>query len=368
MIDPMKPDTANTPYDPHKHALLLADYCLGVQPGHRVLVQTSTLALPLVESLYRLLLERGAMPLLRLEYPEQTSDFQRLASDALLDAAEPVLLAEVESIDSSLRIETPRAPVSGLDPLRAARNRKALAPVARARAQRRWSLTLYPTDFGAQAAQMTPAEYGAFVSSAMFLDFPDPVAKWAEVRELQATLIERLARAREVRIVGQDTDITMNIEGRTWVNSDGKRNMPSGEVFISPVETSANGQILFDIPTIYAGASVQGVRLTFKDGRVTQASAEEGEDALLAALDIDGGARILGELGIGSNAGIQAPSRNILFDEKIGGTVHLALGNGYPETGGTNVSALHWDLIKDLRGGGQILLDGEVFQDGGRFV
>lgn len=366
MINPMT--TVNTAYDPHKHALLLADYCLGVQPGHRVLVQTTTLALPLVEALYPLILERGATPLLRLEYPEQTGDFQRLASDALLDAAEPVLLAEVESIDSSVRIETPRAPVSGLDPLRAARNRKALSGVARARAQRRWSLTLYPTGFGAQAAKMSLPEYEAFVSSAMFLDFPDPVAKWAEVRELQVTLIERLARAREVRIVGVDTDITLNIQGRTWVNSDGKRNMPSGEVFISPLEDSAEGQVYFDVPTVYNGAAVSGVRLTLKGGRVVQASAEEGEDALLAALDTDGGSRLLGELGIGSNAGIQVPSRNILFDEKIGGTVHLALGNGYPETGGVNVSAVHWDLIKDLRGGGQILLDGEVFQEGGRFV
>ena len=357
-----------SPYDPEKHALLLTDYCLAAQPGERVLVQTTTLALPLVSALHRLLLERGATPILRLEYPEQLDDFYRLAPDNLLDATEPLLLAEVESIQASTRIQTPTAPVASLDPLRAARYRKALAPVARARAQRRWNLTLYPTEFGAQAAQMSLPEYQAFVSSAMFLDFPDPVAKWAEVRELQATLIGRLSRTREVRILGPDTDIIMNISGRTWINSDGKRNMPSGEVFISPLETSASGQILFDIPTIYAGASVRNVRLTFKDGQVTQASAEEGEEALLAALDTDRGSRILGELGIGSNAGIQAATRNILFDEKIGGTVHLALGNGYPETGGTNVSALHWDLIKDLRGGGQILLDGEVFQQDGRFV
>lgn len=356
------------PYDPEKHALLLTDYCFAAQSGERVLVQTTTLALPLVSALHRLLLERGATPIVRLEYPEQLDDFYRLAPDHLLDTTEPLLLAEVESIQASTRIQTPTAPVVGLDPLRAARHRKALAPVARARAQRRWNLTLYPTEFGAQAAQMRLPEYQAFVSRAMFLDFPDPVAKWAEVRELQATLIGRLSRAREVRILGPDTDITMNISGRTWVNSDGKRNMPSGEVFISPLETSASGQILFDIPTIYAGTSVRNVRLTLKDGLVTQASAEEGEEALMAALDTDGGSRILGELGIGSNAGIQAATQNILFDEKIGGTVHLALGNGYPETGGTNVSALHWDLIKDLRGGGQILLDGELFQQDGRFV
>ena len=362
----MTPDP--THYDPQQHALLLTDYCLAVQPGERVLVQTTTLALPLVEALYTLLLERGATPIIRLEYPAQLDDFYRLAPEHLLDTTEPLLLSEVESIQASVRILTPTAPVPGLDPQRAARHRKALAPIARARAQRRWNLTLYPTGFGAQAAGMTLTEYQRFVSGAMFLDTSDPVARWGEVRSLQAGLLDRLERANEVRILGPETDLRLNVRGRTWVNSDGKRNMPSGEVFTGPIETSANGQIQFDVPTIYAGASVRNVRLTFKDGVVTQASADEGEEALMAALDTDSGSRTLGELGIGSNAGIQAPTQNILFDEKIGGTVHLALGNGYPETGGTNVSALHWDLIKDLRGGGQILLDGEVFQSDGWFV
>ncbi|OLV17572.1 aminopeptidase [Deinococcus marmoris] len=366
MSDHTKNDQTN--YDPKAHARLLTDYCIAAQLGERVLVQTTTLALPLVEELHRLLLERGATPLIRLEYPTQLEDFQRLASDALLDATEPLLLAEVESLAASIRILTPSTPAEGLDPQRVARHRTALNPVARARAQRRWNLSLYPTAYGAEAAQMSLSEYEAFVSSAMFLDTPDPVAKWGEIRELQATLIERLARASEVRIVGEDTDLTLNIGGRTWVNSDGKRNMPSGEVFTGPIETSANGQILFDLPTVYGGAAVRNVRLTFKDGLVVDARAEQGEAALLAALETDDGAKWLGELGIGSNAGIQRPSQNILFDEKIGGTVHLALGNGYPETGGTNISALHWDLIKDLRQGGQILLDGEVFQDGGKFM
>ncbi len=355
-------------YDPNKHALLLTDYCLSVQPGERVLVQSSTLALPLVEALHRLLLERGATPILRLEYPGQQDDFYRLAPDALLDTTEPLLLAEVESLQASIRILTPLAPTPGLDPSRTARHRRSMAPIAQARAQRRWNLTLFPTAYGAEAAGMTQEQYQAFVSSALFLNFPDPVVKWAEIRTLQAGLIEKLERASEVRIVGLETDLTLSVKGRTWVNSDGKRNMPSGEVFTGPLETSASGHILFDLPTVYSGAAVRGVRLTFENGKVTRASAEVGQDTLLGALETDAGARWLGELGIGSNFGIQTPSQNILFDEKIGGTVHLALGNSYPETGGTNVSALHWDLIKDLRGGGQILLDGEVFEQDGRFV
>ncbi|MFC4453967.1 aminopeptidase [Deinococcus sonorensis] len=355
-------------YDPERHARLLTDYCLAVQPGERVLVQTTTLALPLVEALHRTLLQRGATPIVRLEFPSQADEFYRYAPEHLLDATEPLLLSEVESVQASVRILTPTAPDSRLDPARAARHRAALAPIARARAQRRWNLTLYPTAFGAEAAQMTLPDYEAFVAGAMFLDTPDPVARWGDVRALQARLLERLERADEVRILGEGTDLTLRIGGRSWVNSDGKRNMPSGEVFTGPLETSANGQIRFDVPTIYGGAAVSGVQLTFRDGVVVQASAEEGEAALLAALETDAGARLLGELGIGSNAGIQVPTRNILFDEKIGGTVHLALGNGYPETGSSNVSALHWDLIKDLRQGGQLLLDGEVFQQDGQFT
>jgi len=357
-----------TVYRPEAHALLLTDYCLAVQPGERVLIQGTTLALPLVEALTRAVLERGAAPVVRLEYPAQESDFQRLAADHLLDAADPLLLADVESVQASIRILTPSAPVPGLGPLRQARHRKALAPVARLRAQRRWNLTLYPTPYGADAAGMILPDYESFVARAMFLDAADPVAKWGEVRALQASLVERLSKAREMRIVGPGTDLRLDVRGRSWVNSDGRRNMPSGEVFISPVETSAQGEMLFDLPTQYGGADVRNVRLTFENGRVVNASAEEGEDVLLAALNTDDGSRVVGELGIGTNAGIQTPSRNILFDEKIGGTVHVALGNGYPETGGTNVSAVHWDLIKDLRTGGQVLLDGEVFQQDGQFV
>ncbi|MBB6097133.1 aminopeptidase [Deinobacterium chartae] len=351
-----------------KHAELLADYCVRAQAGERVLVQTSTLALPLVEALHNTLLARGAMPLLRLEYPGQLEDFYRRASDALLDTLHPLQLQEIESVDATIRIQTPTAPAADLDPSRAARYTKTLAPVARARAQKRWNLTLYPTPYGAQAAGMTLEAYEAFVAAAMFLDTPDPVAKWGEVREMQARLIERLERADEVRILGPETDLRLSVKGRSWANSDGKRNMPSGEVFTGPLEDSAEGHIYYGLPTTYQGREVSGIRLRFERGRVVDARAEVGEDVLQAALEADPGARFLGELGIGSNYGIQQASKNILFDEKIGGTVHLAVGRSYPETGGRNESAIHWDMISDLRGGGQILLDGEVFQQDGRFL
>lgn len=354
-------------YDPQKHAALLVDYCIQAQPGERILVATTTLALPLVEALHRQLLQRGARPLLRLEYPEQQQDFLRHASDELLDSLHPADLAEIESIQGSIRIQTPQPPVAG-DPERATRHARSHAPIATARAQRKWTLTLYPTDFGAQAAGMSLPDYQDFVASAMFLDQPDSLAAWGEVRDRQARLIGRLQVADRVHILAPGTDLHLSVKGRRWANSDGRRNMPSGEVFTGPIEESVEGQIFYGLPTLFQGVQVSGIRLRFERGQVVEASAEEGGEALQAALATDPGARFVGELGIGTNFGIQRPSMNILFDEKMGGTVHLALGRSYPETGGLNRSALHWDMICDLRGGGEVRLDGEAFIQNGRFV
>ncbi|MPY67894.1 aminopeptidase [Deinococcus sp. SDU3-2] len=355
-------------YDAERHAILLAEYCIAVQPGDRVLVAASTLALPLVEALHRTLLQRGARPVVRLSYPNQMEDAQRYASDDVLDTLHPSDLEDARAFDASIRILTPTAPDLDLDPQRAARHRASLAPISPSRLHSRWNLTLYPTEYGAQAAGMTLPDYEAFVAKAMFLDAPDPVAKWGEVRAFQAQLIERLSRADEVRLAAAGTDLCLSVRGRSWSNSDAKRNMPSGEVFTAPLETSANGTITFDLPTLYGGSVVRGITLTFQDGEVVDATAEEGQDILNAALQTDQGARFLGELGIGTNVGIQHPSMNILFDEKIGGTVHLAVGQAYVENGGTNTSAVHWDMILDLRRGGRMQLDGEDFQVDGRFV
>jgi len=200
------------------------------------------------------------------------------------------------------------------------------------------------------------------------LDQPDPVRSWGGLRTFQAKLIERLRSARDVRIEAEGTDLTLRVAGRTWVNSDGKRNMPSGEVFTGPQEQSANGRVRFTVRSAPAGIDVDGVELELRDGEVVAASAAVGDEYLQRALQTDDGARRLGELGIGTNFGINRPTGTILFDEKIGGTVHLALGRSYPETGGKNRSALHWDLICDLRAGGRLSADGEVVQENGRFT
>jgi aminopeptidase len=345
-----------------RFAELLAGWCLDVQPGQQVLIESSTLAAPLLLALQRTMLERGAWPLLRADLPGQGEGFWAAARDAHLDTFPAAALAELEAVDATLRIQAPdntRA-LAEVDPAAIARVARAQAPLREARMRRRWCLTLWPTPALAQQAGMGAAAFAAFVRRALFLDRDDPVAAWRELHDVQARLIERLSRARELRIAADGTDLTLDVEGRTWINSDGRRNMPSGEVFTGPHEASANGRVRFTIPsTPRGGAEVSDVELVFRDGLVVDARAGRGDEVLQGALETDPGARRLGEIGIGTNTGIDRPIGNILFDEKIGGTVHLALGRSYPETGGINDSAVHWDLICDLRDGGRLLADGE---------
>jgi aminopeptidase len=350
-------------------ARLLTDYCLEVSPGQQIQVSSTTLAAPLLLALQREILERGAWPLLDVSLPGQSEGYWAGVTDAALDSFPSAELAAAQELDASLRIQaTDNAnALASVDPTRLARAARAQAPLREARVAKRWSITLWPTPAAAQQAGMGTRELEAFVERALFLDRDDPVAAWGELRAFQAGLIDRLAPAKEIRIQAEGTDLTLNVEGRTWINSDGKRNMPSGEVFTGPHEHSAEGVIRFTIPTAPRGVVVEDVTLEFREGRVVRAKAERGDAYLQATLDTDEGARSLGELGIGTNFGIDRPIGAILFDEKIGGTVHLALGRSYPETGGTNESVVHWDLICDLRAGGTLTADGEVLLENGRF-
>jgi aminopeptidase len=351
-------------------ARLLCGYCLDAQPGQQVVVRSTTLAAPLLLAVQSELLERGAWPLLRTALPGQDEAWWAAAQDPHLDAFAPAELAEAQGTDASLTIQAPdnTTALAGVLPARMARAARARAPVRDASLRRRWCSTFWPTPASAQQARMGTAELAAFVARATFLDRDDPAAAWGELRALQARLIERLSGARELRIEAEGTDLRVSVAGRTWVNSDGKRNMPSGEVFTGPLEDSAEGRIRFGIPSSPRGVEVAGIELELREGRVVDARAERGQEYLLATLETDPGARRLGEIGIGTNTGIDRPIGSILFDEKIGGTVHLALGRSYPETGGTNESAVHWDMICDLRDGGTLSADGEVVQRDGAFV
>ena len=356
--------------DPGRFAQLLCGYCLDVQPGQQVVVRSTTAAAPLLLAVQSEVLARGAWPLLRTGLPGQDEGWWAAAQDGHLDAFAPHELAEAEATDASLAIQAPdnTMALAGVDPARLARAARARAPVREAGLRRRWCGTFWPTPASAQQAGMGTAELAAFVRRATFLDRADPAAAWAELRTLQAGLVERLEQADELRIEAEGTDLRVRVGGRTWVNSDGRRNMPSGEVFTGPHEDSAEGRIRFTIPSSPRGVEVAGIELEFRRGVVVGARAERGHDYLLATLDTDAGARRLGEVGIGTNRGIDRPIGAILFDEKIGGTVHLAVGRSYPETGGTNESAVHWDMICDLRHGGRLTADGEIVQQDGAFA
>ena len=356
--------------DPRAFADLLAGYCLEVTPGQQISVRSSTEAAPLLLEVQRAILERDAWPILRIDLPGQTRGFYDHAGDRHLDDISDLALAEARGADANLGI-TATADVRelvGVDPARITRLARARRPLREAIMKKRWCSTLWPTEALAGQAGMPLADYEAFVSRALFLDQPDPVRSWGGLRTFQAKLIERLKSARDVRIEADGTDLTLRVAGRTWVNSDGKRNMPSGEVFTGPHENSANGRIRFTVRSAPEGVDVDGVELEFADGEVVSARADTGGEYLQRALETDGGAKFLGELGIGTNFGIDRPTGTILFDEKIGGTVHLALGRSYPETGGKNASALHWDLICDLRAGGRLTADGDVLMLDGRFA
>lgn len=353
--------------DPGAFADLVCDWCLEVGAGARVLVTSTTLAEPFALALHRAILEREGWPFVSLVPPSNEGSFYRHAHERHYAEPPPIELALLRGVDALVRIDAPANTneLSGIDPSLIARAAVARRPLRELSLSRRWCGTLVPTPALAQQAGMSEHDYAAFVNGALFLDRADPAAAWRELSTAQAQLIERLAPARMIRIEADGTDLTLEVSGRTWINSDGRRNMPSGEVFTGPLERSAKGTIRFTVPTGPRGVTVTGVQLTFRDGEVIGASAEQGQTYLDAALATDSGSRLLGEIGIGTNVGIARPTGHILLDEKMAGTVHLALGRSYPETGGNNVSGLHWDLICDLRDGGRLSADGETIVEHG---
>lgn len=353
-----------------KFAQLLAHYSIYAREGETIGVEGPDTAAPLILDLYEELLRAGAYPIVRMTPAAASEVFYKVGQDRHFDTIPPFEWAYARTVDGTVRImaSTNTRALSNTDPGRMARFVKARRPVRRILLRKKWSLTLYPTEAYAQDAEMSLAEFADFVFRANLLHEDDPAAAWREEERKQKKLIAKLRGADEIRIVGPDTDIRMSVKGRTFVPSVATHNVPSGEIFTGPVESSVEGHIRFDFPVCEGGREIDGIRLVFRKGRVVEASAEKNQDYLLKMLDMDAGARRLGELGIGTNYSIQRFIKNILFDEKIGGTVHLALGESYPETGGRNKSGLHWDMIKDLRKGGALYVDGEPIQKDGRFL
>jgi aminopeptidase len=351
-------------------AHLLVHYCLQVERGETIVLSASVIAQPLVEACFREIVDRGGHPLLRLEIPGLHEYFLENASEAQLSYLPPEALFEAQKVAARIRIAAERdiRAMSRVDPSRQAAFDLARDPIRKAARLGRWVLTQYPTDAYADAAGMTLPEYEDFVTRAMFLDREDPQGAWEELGRRQAGLVAFMSSVKSIRIETSDTDLELSVAGRTWINSDGRRNMPSGEIFTGPLEDSAQGRLKCGFPVCRDGREISGIALELKAGQVVSACARGGEDYLHAMLDLDPGARRLGELGLGLNGGIDRFTGSILYDEKIGGTVHLALGQSYPETGGTNQSALHWDLIVDTRTDGRITADGRVVMQNGEWL
>jgi aminopeptidase len=356
-------------------ANVLTEYSLGLKPGDLVVISGSTLAADLIREAYRSALRLGANPVVQAQLPGIQEILFADGSNEQIEAISPVEHVLFEKPDAELRIiadENTRA-LSGVDGERISRFRSARQPLMQRRMQRaadgvlRWSLTLFPTQAHAQDADMSLSSYRDFVFGACYLDDPDPVARWRELSERQAKMIDWLASRQEIHVTAPGTDIRLSIAGRRWNNSDGKRNFPSGEVFTGPIEDSVEGEISFTFPATIHGHEVSSIRLRFASGVVVDASAERNEAFFVSLLDTDAGARRVGEFAFGTNYGIDRFTGNTLFDEKIGGTVHLALGAGYPDTGSTNQSAIHEDIVLDLRQQGQVTVDGDVFLEQGRY-
>ena len=355
---------------------VLVRHSLGLQPGDLVVINGSTPASDLIRETYRAALIVGAQPVVQSPVSGLTELLLTEGTDQQIETISPVEELLQERADAELRIiaeENTRA-LSSIPADRLNRFTTSRASLRRSRMERaargdlRWSLTLFPTNAHAQDAGMSLDAYREFVFEACGLNDPDPVARWRELSARQARMIEWLEPRREVQIIGPETDLTLSIAGRSWNNSDGKRNFPSGEVFTGPNEDSAEGHIKFTFPANIQGNEVAGIRLRFERGKVVDASAERNEAFFHSLLETDEGARRIGEFAFGTNNGIQQFTGNTLYDEKIGGTVHLALGAGYPDTGSTNVSAIHQDLVCDLRAEGEVRVDGDVFLKGGTYL
>ena len=355
---------------------ILVDYSTRVSSGDLVSIAGPYVAEPLILALYRRCLERGAHPVIRPMIPRAEPVFYRFAQDHQLEFVWETDRWLVENLTASFRIigETNTRQLSRTDPIKqvtAARARKALTDRFFERAaagEVRWNLTLFPTEAHAMEADMSLDEYTDFFYAACQVEAPDPVAEWKKLAERHRKLIGWLRGRKQVHIEAEGTDIVLDIEGRTFIPADGQENFPDGEIFTGPREDKTSGRITFSYPANYGGQVVEGVELEFERGRVVSASAAKNEEFLLKTLDTDAGARVLGELGIGTNFGIDTFTGEALLDEKIGGTIHLALGASYPETGGVNESAVHWDLVCDLRRGGRVTVDGDTFLEDGRFL
>ncbi len=361
-----------------KLAKVLVNYSIHVKKGDWVRIEGASVAEDLIRAAYVEILVAGGNPMTRVSLPGLAYEFYQHASSAQLTFIPPTHDLETDELDASLSIwgGWNSKELTGVDPKKIAEAQASRKQMFDRYLKRiatgslKWCGTLFPNNSSAQDAEMSLSEYEDFVYRAGKLNDKDPVAAWQKVSRSQARYVRFLNTLKTVRIVGPDTDLSFNVAGRRWINCDGHENFPDGEIFTGPVENSAEGTIRYSFPAIYGGREVENVRLVFKRGKVVEARADKGEDYLNAMLDLDPGARRVGELAFGTNYSIKRFTKNTLFDEKIGGTMHIAVGASLPESRGRNKSSLHWDMVCDTRKGFTVYGDGKpILKDGkhGRF-
>jgi aminopeptidase len=358
-----------------KLAKVLVNYSVEIQKGQQVMIQTSPIAEELTLAVYEEVIKAGGHPLTLCQVPGTQEIFFKYASDEQLDFVSPVIKNVVETFDASISIWTDynTRKLSGVNPQRISRNQRAQSILMKTNMQRsaegsfKWTLTVFPNNAMAQEADMSLPDYTEFVYAAGMLNDDDPVSLWRAEEESQLELIKWLKGRENAIIKGSNVDITLSIKDRVFVESAGKTNFPSGEIFTGPVEDSVNGWIRFKYPAIYLGQEISDIELWFENGRVVKEKASKNQELLTATLNTDEGARFLGEWGIGTNYAIQRFTKNMLFDEKIGGTIHFAVGAGFPETRSKNKSAIHWDMLCDMSES-EIKVDGDLFYKDGKTV
>jgi aminopeptidase len=361
-------------------ASVLVRYSVGVKKGDVIRLRMPTIAEPLLLAAYKQVVRAGGHPVVRMAPEECAESLCRYGKAFQLDYTFACDVEETKAIDGEISAWSARntRAMSNVDPKKQAALSKARKPILdvylarlgkKGKAKLRWVGTQFPCQASAQDAEMSLSEYADFVFNAGLLHLPDPVAAWKKVHTTQQRLVDFLNKAREVRyVVPNGTDIRFGVKGRRWINCDGKNNFPDGEVFTGPIESATEGEVRFSYPAVYQGREVTNVWLRFRNGKVVDADASKGKDFLFKMMDQDAGGRVLGELAIGTNYSVTKFTRNTLFDEKIGGTFHIALGAAFPESGGKNKSGLHWDLVCDLRRGGRIEVDGKVISKNGQFL
>jgi aminopeptidase len=357
-------------------ARLIVNYCVYLRKGEEVVINATVESIPLVREIVKYTVEAGAYPVfINIGDESITEAFYKYAPQEVLSHVSILEKETVSRVNAQISILSPShtKPLIGIDPEKlkvrsqARRELNKIYLERSAKGELKWVIAPYPTRALAQEAGMSISEYEDFVYHATYADSADPVSMWSEIGKRQQRIAEFLNKAREIRYVGPGIDLYLRVDGRTWINDDGHYNMPGGEVFSAPVEDSVEGYVEFEYPAIWRGVEVEGVKLVFRKGEVVEATARRGEAFLKKMLETDDGARRVGEIAFGLNYNITRFTKEILFDEKIGGTIHLALGSAYPETGGRNVSAIHWDMIKDMRNA-KVYVDNELIYENGRFI